>query len=119
MKTHTIVTPTSDGVQVGDTSDTTSTTHWTNPSYQSEKGWECPRCHKINAPWMPQCNCSPIENWEITCIGATPNPQQWYINGSSSIKNKENITAWPSTSVTTKKDVVPPTSYHYVIEKGE
>lgn len=20
--------------------------------------WECPRCHKINAPWCPQCFCT-------------------------------------------------------------
>jgi hypothetical protein len=19
--------------------------------------WECPRCHTINAPWLPYCNC--------------------------------------------------------------
>lgn len=25
----------------------------------SEKSpWECPRCHKINAGWVPQCFCS-------------------------------------------------------------
>lgn len=21
-------------------------------------GWECPRCHKINAPFIESCNCS-------------------------------------------------------------
>jgi len=20
-------------------------------------GWECPRCGRVNAPWMPYCNC--------------------------------------------------------------
>lgn len=20
--------------------------------------WECPRCHQMNAPWMPHCNCT-------------------------------------------------------------
>ena len=29
------------------------------PSYTSEKGWECPRCGRINAPWVRQCDCSP------------------------------------------------------------
>jgi hypothetical protein len=19
--------------------------------------WECPRCHRINAPWLPCCDC--------------------------------------------------------------
>jgi len=23
----------------------------------NKKGWECPRCHKINAPWASTCNC--------------------------------------------------------------
>lgn len=23
-----------------------------------EKGWECPRCGQIWAPWISQCNCS-------------------------------------------------------------
>lgn len=22
------------------------------------KPWECPRCHRINAPWAAQCTCS-------------------------------------------------------------
>lgn len=65
MKTHTFDTTTSDKVQIGDTSGTTSTTYWTNPSYQSEKGWECPRCKRINAPWVRQCDCNG-NNWTIT-----------------------------------------------------
>ena len=28
---------------------------WTAPS---ERGWECPRCGQIWAPWISQCNCS-------------------------------------------------------------
>lgn len=23
------------------------------------QGWECPRCHKINAPWITNCDCRP------------------------------------------------------------
>ena len=23
-------------------------------------GWECPRCHKINAPFKKSCNCLPF-----------------------------------------------------------
>ena len=23
----------------------------------TNRGWECPRCGRINAPWMPYCNC--------------------------------------------------------------
>ena len=21
------------------------------------EGWECPKCGKVNAPWMPSCDC--------------------------------------------------------------
>ena len=23
----------------------------------TKSAWECPRCHRINAPWMPYCDC--------------------------------------------------------------
>lgn len=23
----------------------------------NREGWVCPRCKKVNAPWMPTCNC--------------------------------------------------------------
>ena len=26
-------------------------------------GWECPRCHTINAPWAAACACSPAYYW--------------------------------------------------------
>lgn len=35
----------------------TTTSSWYNV-VQPQQGWECPRCHKINAPWVPQCNCT-------------------------------------------------------------
>jgi len=27
------------------------------PPEQSQ-GWECPRCGRVNAPWVPQCPCA-------------------------------------------------------------
>ena len=51
---------TTDKVQVGDSTTGTST----NTSYtissrpQAERGWECPRCGRINAPWKSQCDCA-------------------------------------------------------------
>lgn len=30
--------------------------NWNNPP--AAQGWECPRCGRINAPWMSQCTCS-------------------------------------------------------------
>ena len=41
------------------TSYTSTNTKINQPSYTSEKGWECPRCKRINAPWVRQCDCSP------------------------------------------------------------
>lgn len=35
-----------------------------NPDYDGVShslGWECPRCGRINAPWMNQCTCEPIK----------------------------------------------------------
>jgi len=49
-----------------------TTTSCSHP-YYAQQGWECPRCHKINAPWVSQCNCSSMENWEITCASTPPN----------------------------------------------
>lgn len=23
------------------------------------QGWQCPHCRRVNAPWQPQCPCSP------------------------------------------------------------
>ena len=59
----------SDKVQVGESTTGTSTsTNYTqtyHPCYQTEKGWECPRCRRINAPWVRQCDCSG-NNWTVT-----------------------------------------------------
>ncbi len=39
----------------------------------NDKGWECPRCGKINAPWMPHCTCQgdAKQPWEPTCDDST------------------------------------------------
>ena len=29
---------------------------WNKISFASQ-GWECPKCGRINAPWMPTCPC--------------------------------------------------------------
>jgi hypothetical protein len=26
-------------------------------TYIAPKGWECPKCTVVNAPWLPQCPC--------------------------------------------------------------
>lgn len=39
----------------------------------TQKGWECPRCGKILAPWMSQCDCH-RNNWTITWNSDKTNP---------------------------------------------
>ena len=61
---------TTDKTQVGETTTGTSTSttasQWqTYNHYKAEQGWECPRCGRINAPWIRQCDCS-RSNWTIT-----------------------------------------------------
>lgn len=30
-----------------------------------QQGWLCPRCGKVNAPWVMQCNCNSYMNTYI------------------------------------------------------
>ena len=58
---------TTDKIQVGDSTTSTSTsTTWHCPYTQpkAEQGWECPRCGRINAPWVRQCDCSRNDKWD-------------------------------------------------------
>ena len=32
-----------------------------------QEGWLCPRCQKINAPWVSQCSCENNLKTNITC----------------------------------------------------
>lgn len=65
-----------------DKSTTTAGTS-TNYSYtkpKAEQGWECPRCGRINAPWVRQCDCS--NNWNCptitwTCPGKGSHDDWW------------------------------------------
>lgn len=29
-----------------------------------QQGWLCPRCGRINAPWLPACDCTPMDKEE-------------------------------------------------------
>ena len=71
---------TTDKIQVSDstagTSTSTTASQWqTYNDYKAERGWECPRCGRINAPWVRQCDCS-RSNWTIT-PDWTYKPDQW------------------------------------------
>ena len=57
------------------TGTSTSTTYtYKHPSHYAEKGWECPRCGRINAPWARQCDCT---GWNITCDSTTAGDDWW------------------------------------------
>lgn len=69
---------TTDKVQVGgsttSTGTSTTTSQWqTYNPYKAEKGWECPRCGRINAPWVRQCDCSPSTSWDKITVNPCDN----------------------------------------------
>ena len=73
--------PTTNKVQVDKSTTTAGTSTSTNYSYtypkpKAEQGWECPRCGRINAPWVRQCDCS-RSNWTITSDDWTYKPDWW------------------------------------------
>lgn len=59
-----------------------------DPDYNGvmREGWICPRCGRVNAPWMPNCTC---DNIKITYTKDTsttaPSGKSYTINPSSYI----------------------------------
>lgn len=50
-------------------STTTTGSNITYSSHKAEQGWECPRCGRINAPWVSQCSCTPSTyDWDKITI---------------------------------------------------
>ena len=115
-------------VNVGYGTGTSSTWHCPYTPPKAEQGWECPRCGRINAPWVRQCDCS-RSNWTITTDDWTYKPEWWkevtchddnimnnpttyqvggsdykvgdtYVNvgGTQSNKVDPNVTAWSCTN---------------------
>ena len=61
----------------------TNTAKYNCPYYQNytaDKGWECPRCGKINAPWISQCSCTRNNEWYTTISTDSLNikPEWWH-----------------------------------------
>ena len=72
---------TTDKVQVGNsttsTGTSTTTSQWQTYSHsKAEQGWECPRCGRINAPWVRQCDCSP-STYTVDKITVNPCNEWW------------------------------------------
>ena len=50
---------------------------WTAPS---QKGWECPRCGQIWAPWVSNCDCNKKNNYVTTTTTDKTKPIPLEIN---------------------------------------
>lgn len=65
------------------------TQYFTDPNWQ--QGWICPRCGRVNAPWVGQCNCQSnifrkITTWSDSGIpSACRNCSNHPSNGGSGI----------------------------------
>ena len=84
---------TTDKVKVGEsstgTSTSTTTSQWqTYNHYQAERGWECPRCGRINAPWVRSCDCS--SNYQITWTN-TDNAKPWWYDYTVKCGEADNV----------------------------
>ena len=94
---------TADKVQVGDTTGTstsTTTSQWqTYNHYKTEQGWECPRCGRINAPWVRQCDCSPSST--ISWDKITVNPCDKWWNTYVTCKDDNTFKIHPESTVYT------------------
>lgn len=79
-----------------DYSGSSNTYDWRAPSYP-QQGWECPRCGKINAPWISQCNC-PRNNWTISwgAGNTTGNPLPDIPCVTTSVTRAENVPSTPT-----------------------
>ena len=81
--------------------DSSVTGDWNWPVI-SEKGWECPRCGKIWAPWVSHCSCN--NNWSVTWTSDHVNikPDDWkkYVTcEDDNVLNNPNTYKYTTSSV--------------------
>lgn len=100
---------TTDKVQVGDSTTGTSTnTNYTIGSKPvAERGWECPRCGRINAPWKSQCDCVGNNYWYPTWGFNWDYREPWWKQitcDSDTFKVHQETTTWKAPSSTCGSD---------------
>lgn len=111
----------SDKTKVENSTTTTSTGTSTTASqwqtynhYKAEQGWECPRCGRINAPWVRQCDCSK-NNWTITCDDLVYRPDWgWWKDYVKCNQADANGYATDTWSTAGGSDYWDPSSHSYV-----
>ena len=58
----------------------TTCSGWNTTYSVPQQGWECPRCGRINAPWMSQCVCSRgywYPTWTSDHVYVGDKPEWW------------------------------------------
>lgn len=100
-------TKTTDKVQVGDslTGTSASTSYTIGSKPQAERGWECPRCGRINAPWKSQCECAGNQYYPTWYPWEYKEPwwKQIYCD-SDTFRVHPETTIWKTPSSTCKSD---------------
>ena len=80
-----------------------------NPDYDgvqhNNEGWICPRCGRVNAPWLPYCSCDDIAV-DITTTGT---PYRIYPSSYSTAKTSTAKTGNEDYTVTRKRYPSTPT----------
>ena len=81
------------------TGTSTTASQWqTYNHYRAEQGWECPRCGRINAPWVRQCDCSrgtdDYNKWIVTPTWTDDEWWKTYLNSQANANtciNKDKV----------------------------
>lgn len=61
------------------------------------EGWLCPRCKKVNAPWVSQCSCEDFWCDKITCGPCIiPKDDQFVTTATNINVNRDSTKTVPS-----------------------
>ena len=80
MKTNQFQTETSSTTTGTSTTGKTTCSGWNITYSTPQQGWECPRCGRINAPWMSQCCCGRgywYPTWTSDHVYVGDKPEWW------------------------------------------